>query len=116
MPINGIKPRFIGYDNLGPFENQSIDYNRAMESRMLENVFGNCRGVDEYEKLNRIGEGTYGTVYRARDRRTNEIVALKRILLHNEQQNGVSNITFRSNPRVHFISWVIFIVSINSDS
>jgi hypothetical protein len=26
-------------------------------------------GVERYEKLGRIGEGTYGVVYRARDRR-----------------------------------------------
>ena len=55
---------------------------------MSDNVFGNCRSVEEYEKLNRIGEGTYGTVYRARDRKTNTIVALKRIIMHNENQDG----------------------------
>lgn len=50
---------------------------------------GNCRDVDEFEKLNRIGEGTYGTVYRARDRKTKRIVALKRVILHNEASEGV---------------------------
>ncbi|RHY12528.1 hypothetical protein DYB25_005035, partial [Aphanomyces astaci] len=44
--------------------------------------------VDEFEKLNRIGEGTYGTVYRARDKVSGEIVALKRVILHNEKQDG----------------------------
>ncbi|KAM4638867.1 cyclin-dependent kinase 10 isoform 2-T2 [Amazona ochrocephala] len=39
---------------------------------------GRCRSVKEFEKLNRIGEGTYGIVYRARDTLTNEIVALKK--------------------------------------
>ena len=29
-----------------------------------------CRNVEEYEWLNRIEEGTYGVVYRARDKRT----------------------------------------------
>jgi serine/threonine protein kinase len=53
-------------------------------------VLGSCRDVDEFEKLNRIGEGTYGTVYRARDRKTKEIVALKRVILHNESNEGVS--------------------------
>jgi cell division cycle 2-like protein len=38
-----------------------------------------CRHVDEYEKLNRIDEGTYGVVYRAKDPLTGDIVALKRI-------------------------------------
>jgi cyclin-dependent kinase 10 len=30
-------------------------------------VFGRTRPVAEFEKLNRVGEGTYGIVYRARD-------------------------------------------------
>uniref|UniRef100_A0A8B9GZP2 Cyclin-dependent kinase 10 n=1 Tax=Astyanax mexicanus TaxID=7994 RepID=A0A8B9GZP2_ASTMX len=47
--------------------------------------FGNCRNVKEFEKLNRIGEGTYGIVYRARDTRTNEIVALKKVRMDKEK-------------------------------
>ncbi|GFR47517.1 hypothetical protein Agub_g9139, partial [Astrephomene gubernaculifera] len=35
--------------------------------------------VSNYEKLHRIGEGTYGVVYKARDRTTGEVVALKRV-------------------------------------
>jgi len=35
--------------------------------------------VTRFEKLNLIGEGTYGTVYRARDRSSGQIVALKKI-------------------------------------
>ncbi|OQR91958.1 cyclin-dependent kinase 10-like isoform X1 [Achlya hypogyna] len=56
--------------------------------RMPFESFGACRDVDEFEKLNRIGEGTYGTVYRARDKVSGEIVALKRVILHNEKQDG----------------------------
>ncbi|KAK4402672.1 Cyclin-dependent kinase G-2 [Sesamum angolense] len=37
-----------------------------------------CRSVDEFERLNKIDEGTYGVVYRARDKKTGEIVALKK--------------------------------------
>lgn len=45
---------------------------------------GSCRSVDEFQKLNRIGEGTYGIVYRARDTRTGTIVALKKVRMENE--------------------------------
>ena len=39
-----------------------------------------CREVDQaYEKLNKIDEGTYGVVYRARCRRSDKIVALKQV-------------------------------------
>jgi serine/threonine protein kinase len=49
---------------------------------------GSCRSVEEYRKVNRIGEGTYGFVYRAVHRTTGTVVALKRIILHNENQDG----------------------------
>ena len=32
--------------------------------------YGRCRPVTDFEKLNRIGEGTYGIVYRARNTKT----------------------------------------------
>ncbi|MCP9258654.1 Cyclin-dependent kinase 10 [Dirofilaria immitis] len=35
--------------------------------------YGGCRSVNEFEKMNRIGEGTYGIVYRAKDVKTGEI-------------------------------------------
>lgn len=41
------------------------------------------RWMDSYERLESIGEGTYGVVYRARDRNTKEFVALKKIKLEN---------------------------------
>jgi cell division cycle 2-like protein len=45
-----------------------------------------CRSVDEFRHLNRIEEGTYGVVYRAKDLRTNEIVALKRLKMEKERE------------------------------
>lgn len=44
-----------------------------------------CRNVDDYEKLNRIEEGSYGIVYRAKDKSTGQIVALKKLKLENEK-------------------------------
>ncbi|KAI7827720.1 kinase-like domain-containing protein [Kickxella alabastrina] len=47
-----------------------------------------CRDIDQcYERLNKIEEGTYGIVYRARDLHTNEIVALKHLKL-TQERNG----------------------------
>ena len=42
--------------------------------------------ADRYERLEKLGEGTYGIVYKARDTLTNEIVALKKIRLENEEE------------------------------
>lgn len=50
--------------------------------------FGKCRNIESFEKLNRIGEGTYGLVYRAVDKTTGGLVGLKRIILHNEKSDG----------------------------
>jgi len=47
--------------------------------------FGRCRYVTDFEKLNRIGEGTYGIVYRARDTKSGEIVALKKLRMEREK-------------------------------
>ncbi|KAK6930859.1 Protein kinase domain [Dillenia turbinata] len=45
-----------------------------------------CRSVDEFERLNKIDEGTYGVVYRARDKKTGEIVALKKVKMEKERE------------------------------
>jgi len=51
----------------------------------LPSVHG-CRSVAEFQCLNRIEEGTYGVVYRAKDKRTQEIVALKRLKMEKEKE------------------------------
>jgi cell division cycle 2-like protein len=45
-----------------------------------------CRHVDSFERLNHIEEGSYGIVFRARDKETNEVVALKKLKL--QPENG----------------------------
>lgn len=50
--------------------------------------------VERYQKLEKIGEGTYGVVYKARDRNTNEIIALKRIRLEADDE-GVPSTAIR---------------------
>jgi cell division cycle 2-like protein len=42
-------------------------------------IFDGCRSVDCYERLNYISQGTYGVVFRARDKITGEMVAIKQI-------------------------------------
>jgi len=55
---------------------------------LRHNPLGNCKPASDYKKINRIGEGTYGFVYRAKHRVTNEVVALKRIILHHVESEG----------------------------
>jgi serine/threonine-protein kinase BUR1 len=43
--------------------------------------------ISEYEIMNeKLGEGTFGIVSKARSKRTGNIVALKKILMHNEKE------------------------------
>ncbi|KAH6558927.1 hypothetical protein KP509_1Z037600 [Ceratopteris richardii] len=50
--------------------------------------------MEQYQKVEKIGEGTYGVVYKAKDRVTNETIALKKIRLEQEDE-GVPSTAIR---------------------
>ena len=50
--------------------------------------------MERYQRLEKIGEGTYGQVYKAKDRRTDTIIALKRIPLEAEGE-GIPSTAIR---------------------
>lgn len=50
--------------------------------------------AEDYEKIEKVGEGTYGVVYKARHKKSNKIVALKKIRLENEDE-GVPSTAMR---------------------
>ncbi|GIQ82387.1 hypothetical protein KIPB_003514 [Kipferlia bialata] len=50
--------------------------------------------MDRYHRMSKVGEGTYGVVYQARDLETQEIVALKKIRLDHED-DGVPGTAIR---------------------
>ncbi|TRY85884.1 hypothetical protein DNTS_011910 [Danionella cerebrum] len=70
--------------DLEPLKLISLKNNKAFVISHTERL-GRCRSVKEFEKINRIGEGTYGIVYRARDTKTNGIVALKKVRMDKEK-------------------------------
>jgi len=47
--------------------------------------FHGCSKITEYEYLGKLGEGTFGEVSKARSKKTGQVVALKKILMHNEK-------------------------------
>lgn len=49
---------------------------------------------DRYERMERVGEGTYGVVFKARDTHSQKTVALKKIKLENEDE-GVPSTAMR---------------------
>jgi len=50
--------------------------------------------LEKYQKIEKIGEGTYGVVYKAKDRATGKIIALKKIRLEHEDE-GVPSTAIR---------------------
>ncbi|GIL84950.1 hypothetical protein Vretimale_9792 [Volvox reticuliferus] len=70
-----------GDDGGGMF---SGDGEEALISPQIASL-AECRSVDEYERLNRVSEGTYGVVFRARCKRTGRICALKKIKMEKER-------------------------------
>ena len=47
--------------------------------------FHGCSSIRSYEVLGKLGEGTFGEVHKARSHKDGHIVALKKILMHNEK-------------------------------
>ncbi|XP_054475283.1 cyclin-dependent kinase 10 isoform X2 [Anoplopoma fimbria] len=74
----------VGDDEPDPIKLKSIKNNKTFTVPQSDR-FGSCRSVREFEKFNRIGEGTYGIVYRARDTKSDEIVALKKVRMDKEK-------------------------------
>ena len=50
--------------------------------------------MEDYVKIEKIGEGTYGVVYKGRHKKTNRLVALKKIRLESEEE-GVPSTAIR---------------------
>ncbi|KAK1760722.1 kinase-like domain-containing protein [Echria macrotheca] len=57
----------------------------AVAHQRPKNSFVGCSRITDYEILGKLGEGTFGEVHRARSRKTGSMVALKKIIMHNEK-------------------------------
>ncbi|XP_026145009.1 cyclin-dependent kinase 12-like isoform X1 [Carassius auratus] len=58
---------------------------RYGETKQTQTDWGK-RCVDKFDIIGIIGEGTYGQVYKAKDKDTGELVALKKVRLDNEKE------------------------------
>ncbi|KAF2474169.1 Pkinase-domain-containing protein [Lindgomyces ingoldianus] len=57
----------------------------AAPSKGITRRFHGCSKIGDYRIMQKLGEGTFGEVHKAQHNRTSQIVALKKILMHNEK-------------------------------
>ncbi|SPN97211.1 related to cyclin dependent kinase C [Cephalotrichum gorgonifer] len=69
----------------GSPEDGAAAVNFAIAHQRPKSSFRGCSRIGDYEVLGKLGEGTFGEVHRARSRKTNAIVALKKIIMHHEK-------------------------------
>ncbi|KAL4465742.1 hypothetical protein ABPG72_015143 [Tetrahymena utriculariae] len=63
-------------------EDKYIEKKKLLE----QSLFGQCRFIGEFTQIHQLGEGTFGKVYKAQDKKTNEIVAVKQVKIHDERE------------------------------
>jgi cell division cycle 2-like protein len=59
-----------------------------LKKRKLCGLIEGCDSIENYIHLNKIHEGVYGIVFRARDKITDEIFAIKKVKLNKDNKEG----------------------------
>ncbi|XP_021280287.1 cell division control protein 2 homolog C [Herrania umbratica] len=65
--------------------------------------------MDKYEKLEKVGEGTYGKVYKAKDKASGQLVALKKTRLEMDEE-GVPPTALREVSLLQMLSQSLYVV------
>lgn len=65
--------------------------------------------MDKYEKLEKVGEGTYGKVYKAKEKGTGQLVALKKTRLEMDEE-GVPPTALREVSLLQMLSQSLYVV------
>lgn len=87
IPAHAQKPEFL--KKRGITQNSQTAARKTVRMALKANRF-----VSNYEKIEKIGEGTYGVVYKARNKLTGKVVALKKVRLDSEEE-GVPSTAIR---------------------
>lgn len=89
-------------------EDELMPGHKALDMRQT------CRIVDEYQYMNKISEGTYGIVYKGKEKSTSRFVALKRIKLDKERDGfpltslrEINILTSLAHPNIVNVSEVV---------
>jgi serine/threonine protein kinase len=102
-------------DSQGDQEDSSVSLSASASVSPTDNNLstGACENVSQrYEKVGRVGQGTYGVVYKARDKIKGDFVALKRCIPHHESSDGFPLTTLREIHALRVCSQHPHIVSL----
>ena len=64
------------------------------DNKPQKNLTRDADAIHKYQRLEKLGEGTYGVVYKAQNLETGELVAIKKIRLEKED-DGVPSTAIR---------------------
>lgn len=80
-------PPSSNYIELNP-DKKDLSKSEKNTSLLNKKRYGNLEGsrsIDNYEHIGKIDEGAYGVVYKARDKETGDVVAIKKVKLGKEK-------------------------------
>lgn len=83
------KTHRVLYNISKEFESRDVPFSRMFRSRAPSSHF-----MERYEKICRMGEGSYGVVYKCRNRETGQIVAIKKFV-ESEEDPLIKKIALR---------------------
>ncbi|KAJ3069038.1 serine/threonine protein kinase, CMGC, CDC2/CDK sub [Quaeritorhiza haematococci] len=82
---SSLSPEVPSETTLSPAQSEKKAPSSSKRRPEPRKFFG-CSRYEDYEPIKKIGEGTFGEVSTARHKTTGKVVALKKILMHNEKE------------------------------